>query len=1287
MKKRFIVIACMAALLFMAAPWSLSKVLTKEELAAVLILLRSNVDAAEEPFDVIQGRVIDGYVRGANVYLDINGDGNLDAEEPSTTTGPGGRFELGLTPLQAQCKNLSPLVADVPVGATDEDTGAVDSAYRMVLPPGTTAIDSTEEVFITPLTSMLWAEVLRLAQDEQFGLSCEDLEADPSKLERLNEMIESAIEDVVRRYNVPANRLLTDYIVAGDTQVAVTAANIVRGLKATLASRLELETTFPDRSFHWVEVAWVTGDDSKDPGLAWGELAWYQSMIYTRGDGVRVGIKVRLADDLETELYMVSYGEVAESVPYGDDITLAYSLEIQMQQVDPSLYSCQAEEKIEAVAEIQTGKINTGQINNFTRPEFLVADFGECESAALQPFSRYVFIGEQYQGRLDNVIGEGVQYRYRGPDYPYLNHVRNLRKNPGITTGAEIVSTIFSKPWRFDDILDTSAKWGVMSIAVDEPDGFEDINKIIGGAEYLAGELAQWSRNKNLSDNTQENWCAFAPLNTPRECIDWQQQCPDGSGPHVIPGCGEPVDSISGRVIDGYVQGAEVFLDLNADGQKTPNEPSAMTAAQGAFTLNLNASQAACKNLSPIVADVPVGAVDEQSGEVTEAYQMVFPPGTTEISSDQEIFITPLTSILWAELNELARSGEIAGLSCESLADNPDALADLQFKIQQVINETVLAYNIAAEDLLTDYVASGDTETQRTAADIVKGLKMSLRERLALEQTFPGTGVSVVVKRVSGDEYFDPLLDDDLLGWYRRWTIQDGNLLRSGIIRLDDDLETELYLLFYKERYPPTLNEDGVNILYGREISLNSANEIGQYSCVGFETAAITSHYPNSLGTFEVAAENVTSKSVSGWEDCDESVHQQVNYGQNVFITERPRDRSDQVVLEQGYFAFSSTAPNGVPMPDTKGLALDPDAVTKEYILSRLPAFNWRFYESGDPNAEFTSMHFEYEDTNRILLEKFTDPVNKWRRVEHLSNNTRLEQEAYAPLDTPWQCIDWQSEYVVGEAFDILPDCPEQQFLEVLVSSGEGGTVLPNGSQQASAGTQLRLLVLPEDGRQMADSSSTDCGPDGSLHGLTYVSPPLFEPCSINIEFEEESGPETPQEILDVFVDGVVGSFWENGVIAFDENLGYGVCINDGGAGCPSVEWSVVTDIERGPVLEVRYAGDAGFAGIGFGTSIGYDLSAFIGGSVTFDIKVLDAGNEAGLVMKIDCFFPCTSGEQPLGNVGMNGWQSVTVPVADLIAEPEVLDLTKVDTGLVIYPPFGGTPNVIYQLDNVRWVR
>lgn len=33
--------------------------------------------------------------------------------------------------------------------------------------------------------------------------------------------------------------------------------------------------------------------------------------------------------------------------------------------------------------------------------------------------------------------------------------------------------------------------------------------------------------------------------------------------------------TVSGKVIDGYIQGATVFLDVNGNGKQEPNEPSA----------------------------------------------------------------------------------------------------------------------------------------------------------------------------------------------------------------------------------------------------------------------------------------------------------------------------------------------------------------------------------------------------------------------------------------------------------------------------------------------------------------------------------------------------------------------------------------------------------------------------------------------------------------------------------------------------------------------------------------
>ena len=69
--------------------------------------------------------------------------------------------------------------------------------------------------------------------------------------------------------------------------------------------------------------------------------------------------------------------------------------------------------------------------------------------------------------------------------------------------------------------------------------------------------------------------------------------------------------------------------------------------------------------------------------------------------------------------------------------------------------------------------------------------------------------------------------------------------------------------------------------------------------------------------------------------------------------------------------------------------------------------------------------------------------------------------------------------------------------------------------------------------------------------------------------------------------------------------------------------------------------------------------------------------------MKIDCFFPCTSGDQALGIVGDGSWQTVTVSIAQLVSSG--LDLSGVNTGLVIFPTAGDQGSVTFDLDNIVW--
>jgi len=176
------------------------------------------------------------------------------------------------------------------------------------------------------------------------------------------------------------------------------------------------------------------------------------------------------------------------------------------------------------------------------------------------------------------------------------------------------------------------------------------------------------------------------------------------------------------------------------------------------------------------------------------------------------------------------------------------------------------------------------------------------------------------------------------------------------------------------------------------------------------------------------------------------------------------------------------------------------------------------------------------------------------------------------------------------------------------------------------------------------------------------------------------AGPSGSSQV--VFDNGAVDAAWDT-VGAFDEQIGWGSCDNDDGAGCPSINWSVATDTERGDVLEIDYAGP-GLAGFYIQSSTPIDMSAYAAGNVNFDIKVENPGtNNAGFVMKIDCVYPCSSGDQAIGTMGLAGWETISIPVSQLVAGG--LDLTNVNTGIVIFPAAGEQSGVVFRLDNIHW--
>jgi beta-glucosidase len=169
-----------------------------------------------------------------------------------------------------------------------------------------------------------------------------------------------------------------------------------------------------------------------------------------------------------------------------------------------------------------------------------------------------------------------------------------------------------------------------------------------------------------------------------------------------------------------------------------------------------------------------------------------------------------------------------------------------------------------------------------------------------------------------------------------------------------------------------------------------------------------------------------------------------------------------------------------------------------------------------------------------------------------------------------------------------------------------------------------------------------------------------------------------PVADVPVLTNGVVDPVWDRGIGAFDEATGFGTCMNDNGADCPSIEWAQVQDNERGQVIEIYHGANALLAGWFIASSSGVDVSGNT--AIAFDIKHMEGNNN--YAMKLDCFYPCTSGDYSLGSATQGMWHSFTVPLANL--KNAGLNAASVDTGIVIWATSHNDNR--FRIDNVRFV-
>jgi hypothetical protein len=164
-------------------------------------------------------RAVDGYLSNALVWLDKNGNFQLDEDEPSARSGDGGVADI----VFAGVKNPGqyPIVVQAIAGQTIDigddvdnpvDNGPINTSYMMSAPAG--------EKVITPLSTLVHVILeQKMANEASGGSELTDEEIEVLKIE--------AVGSVAELLGISNSDVLGDFIEEGNDAVAYAAENVV----------------------------------------------------------------------------------------------------------------------------------------------------------------------------------------------------------------------------------------------------------------------------------------------------------------------------------------------------------------------------------------------------------------------------------------------------------------------------------------------------------------------------------------------------------------------------------------------------------------------------------------------------------------------------------------------------------------------------------------------------------------------------------------------------------------------------------------------------------------------------------------------------------------------------------------------------------------------------------------------------------------------------------------------------------------------------------------------------
>ena len=267
------------------------------------------------------------------------------------------------------------------------------------------------------------------------------------------------------------------------------------------------------------------------------------------------------------------------------------------------------------------------------------------------------------------------------------------------------------------------------------------------------------------------------------------------------------------RVIDGYISGANVYIDFNMNLVQDNFEPSAQEDTtnktyyweEDAFS-NIPNFNEECEGNRPYIAEVPVGAVDEVRGTVESAFNLYYFPYLTYQENErgkQEVVtteqgartnVTPFTTLF---LGFIQDEMEVVNLTQDNVCSQTalDATDEVRREVEQVIETLSNQFNVNVYTFYDDYFLTNNTTMQSQGEKIVDFLITGFKVGNLLENHY---GVEMTTN-------LDKLIVDKILGNENFTTVEFALFSqRENVLTSDGYWATTLYAF-----YDVVANEQG----------------------------------------------------------------------------------------------------------------------------------------------------------------------------------------------------------------------------------------------------------------------------------------------------------------------------------------------------------------------------------------------------------------------------------------------------------------------------------------------